>query len=243
MRPLVEHLGSHLHELRQRLIVSLLAVVLGSSIAYAFAEPIAEFCMAPLFAACPELKTLIYTNLTEAFFSYMKLAIAVGVGASLPVVLYQAWQFAAPGLHTKEKAVVRLVVFLASGLFAGGVAFAYWLVVPRMLVFLMGFARENLTPMPKFGEYLTFIARTGIAFGLAFEIPFLMVAVAKLGLVDPGHFRKKRPYFYLSLLGLSFLLAAGDPVAALLLAVPLCALYEVGAQVVRLVMGREGGKG
>ena len=80
-------------------------------------------------------------------------------------------------------------------------------------------------------------------FGLAFEIPFLMVAVAKLGLVDPGHFRKKRPYFYLSLLGLSFLLAAGDPVAALLLAVPLCALYEVGAQVVRLVMGREGGKG
>jgi len=237
MRPLVEHLGLHLHELRRRLIVSLLAVMLASGTAYAFAQPIAEFFMAPLFTACPELKTFIYTNLTEALFSYMKLALLVGVGASLPVVLYQAWQFAAPGLHVKEKAVVRLVVFLAGGLFVGGVAFAYWLVLPRMLAFLMSFAREGLTPMPKFGEYLTFIARTGIAFGLAFEIPFLMAATAKLGLIEAGHFRKKRLYFYLSLFGLSFLLSAGDPVAASLLSIPLCVLYELGALVARWLMG------
>jgi len=238
MLPLAEHLGTHLHELRQRLIVSMLAVIVCSGIAYAFVQPISEFLMAPLFRACPDLKNLVYTNLTEALFSYMKLAILVGISASFPVLVYQAWQFAAPGLHEKEKSTVRVVVFLASGLFVGGVAFAYWFVLPKMLVFLMGFARENLSPMPKFGEYLTFMARTGLAFGLAFEIPFLMAAAAKIGLVDKGHFGKKRPYFYLTLLGLSFLLTAGDPFSAILLAVPLCGLYEVGVQVVRFAISR-----
>jgi sec-independent protein translocase protein TatC len=236
MLPLAEHLGTHLHELRKRLIVSMLAVIVCSAIAYAYVQPISEFLMAPLFQACPDLKKLIYTNLTEALFSYMKLAILVGISASLPVLVYQAWQFAAPGLHQNEKSAVRVVVFLASGLFVSGVAFAYWLVLPRMLVFLMSFARANLTPMPKFGEYLTFMARTGLAFGLAFEIPFLMAAAAKIGLVDKGHFSKKRTYFYLALLGMSFLLTAGDPFSAVLLTLPLCGLYEVGAQVARLVV-------
>ena len=236
MLPLSEHIGSHLHELRQRLIVSMLAVVVGSGIAYAFIQPISEFLIAPLFQACPELKKLIYTNLTEALFSYMKLAILLGISASFPVLVYQAWQFAAPGLHVKEKSTVRLVVFLASSLFVGGVAFAYWFILPQMLGFLMSFSRENLTPMPKFGEYLTFIARTGLAFGLAFEIPFLMAAAAKIGLVDRAHFKKKRLYFYLTLLGLSFLLTAGDPFSAVLLAFPLCGLYEIGVQVVRFAV-------
>lgn len=236
MLPLAEHLGCHLQELRQRLLVSMLSVILCSGIAYAFVQPISEFLMDPLFLACPDLKNLVYTNLTEAFFSYMKLAILVGISASFPVLVYQSWRFAAPGLHAKEKSAVRLVVLLASGLFVGGVAFAYWFVMPRMLVFLMGFARENLTPMPKFGEYLTFMARTGLAFGLAFEIPFLMAAAAKVGLVDKGHFRTKRVYFYLTLLGLAFLLTAGDPFSAILLTLPLCGLYEIGVQVVRLVV-------
>jgi len=235
MLPLAEHFGAHLHELRQRLIVSMLTVIVCSGIAYAFVQPISEFLMAPLFQACPDLKKLIYTNLTEALFSYMKLAILIGISASFPVLVYQVWQFAAPGLHEKEKSTVRVVVLLASGLFVGGVAFADWLVLPRMLGFLMGFARENLTPMPKFGEYLTFMARTGLAFGLAFEIPFLMAAAAKIGLVEKGHFSKKRPYFYLTLLGLAFLLTAGDPFSAVLLAFPLCGLYEIGTQVVRFM--------
>ncbi|MDD5758369.1 MAG: twin-arginine translocase subunit TatC [Desulfobulbaceae bacterium] len=236
MLPLSDHIGSHLHELRRRLIISLLSIIICSGIAYSFVEPISEFLMAPLFHASPSLKNLIYTNLTEAFFSYMKLAILVGISASFPVLVYQAWQFAAPGLHAHEKSTVRVVVFLASGLFVGGVAFAYWFVLPQMLRFLMGFSRENLTPMPKFGEYLTFMARTGLAFGLAFEIPFLMAATAKIGLIDKEHFHKKRLYFYLTLLGLSFLLTAGDPLSAILLTIPLCGLYEIGAQVVRLTV-------
>ncbi len=235
MPPLSDHLGAHLHELRQRLLISMAAVIVASGVAYAFVQPIAEFFMLPLFLACPDLKSLVYTNLTEAFFSYMKLAILLGISASFPVLLYQAWRFVAPGLHDSEKASVRTVVLLASGLFVSGVAFAYWFVLPQALVFLMGFVRENLTPMPKFGDYLTFMARTGLAFGLAFEIPFLMAAAVKTGLVGKDHFGKKRLYFYLAILGLSFLLTAGDPFAAILLLLPLGGLYEIGVLIVRFL--------
>lgn len=235
MLPLAEHFGTHLSELRQRVVIAMAAVIVCSGVAYAFVQPIAEFLMAPLFHACPDMKSLVYTNLTEAFFTYMKVAILIGICASFPILLHQAWLFVAPGLHANERSVVLIVVLLASGLFVGGVTFAYWLVLPRTLVFLMSFARENLTPMPKFGDYLTFMARTGLAFGLAFEIPFLMAAAAKTGLVAPLHFASKRTYFYLAILGLAFLLTAGDPVAAILLTLPLAGLYEVGVLTVRLV--------
>jgi sec-independent protein translocase protein TatC len=214
----------------------MLAVAVCSGVAYAFVEPIGEFLMAPLFAASPQLKTLVYTNLTEALFSYMKLALLVGVGFSFPVLVHQAWLFVAPGLHDKERRTVRTVVLLASGLFVAGVAFAYCLVLPRLLTFLMSFSRANLTPMPKFGEYLTFMARSGLAFGLAFEIPFLMVAAVKTGLVSPQHFKEKRGYSYLAIFGLAFLLTAGDPFSAALLLLPLAALYEVGVLVARAVV-------
>lgn len=237
MSLLVDHLGGHLQELRQRLLISLLAVVVCSGVAYAFVEPIGEFLMAPLFVAAPQLKTLVYTNLTEALFSYMKLALLVGIGVSFPVLIHQVWQFVAPGLHDSERRRVRIVVLLATGLFVAGVAFAYCLVLPHLLSFLMGFSRDNLTPMPKFGEYLTFMARSGLAFGLAFEIPFLMVAAVKTGVVAPGHFREKRGYSYLAIFGLAFLLTAGDPFSAALLLLPLAGLYEVGVLSIRAVAG------
>jgi len=231
---LADHLGSHLQELRQRVLICLVAVAVSSGVVYAFAEPLGELLMLPLFHASPALKSLVYTNLTEALFSYIKLSILVGIGLSFPVVVYQLWQFVAPGLLESEKRAVRTVVLLASGLFVAGVTFAYGLVLPRLLVFLMGFSRENLTPMPKFGEYLTFVARTGLAFGLAFEIPFLMVAAAKTGLVSKGHFRDQRPYFYLAIFVLALLLTAGDPFSATLLFFPLAGLYEVGTLIARL---------
>jgi len=235
MFPLAEHLGSHLQELRQRVLIVLVSLTVCSGIAYAFAEPLGEVFMAPLFVASPELKSLVYTNLTEALFSYMKLAILIGIGVSFPVVVYQAWSFVAPGLHDIERRKVLVVVLLSAGLFVAGVVFAYWLVLPRLLAFLMGFSRENLTPMPKFGEYLTFIARTALAFGLAFQIPFLMVASAKSGIVATEHFRKKRLYCYLAIFGVAFLLTAGDPFSATLLLLPLAGLYEVGALLAKAV--------
>ena len=231
---LSNHFQGHLLELRRRITIAFAAVVVASGVAYIFSESITQFFVAPLFAASPELSHLVYTNLTEAFVSYLKISVLVGVFASFPVVLYQVWMFAAPGLHKHEKRFALVVVFWATFLFGFGVAFAYIGVMPRALVYLMSFAGPELTPMPKLDAYLSFVARSGLAFGLAFEIPFLMVMAGKAGFVDRAYFSKQRKYFYLAIIVLSFLLAAGDPMSTMLLVLPLFVLYELGLTVMRV---------
>jgi sec-independent protein translocase protein TatC len=226
--------SGHLEELRQRLIVSFCAVFLFAAVSYFFAEEIARFFMTPLFLASPNLVKLVYTNLTEAFITYLKLSLLIGIISSVPILLYELWMYVAPGLHANEKKIVFLVVFWATLLFAAGAGFAFFIVLPRALHFFMGFSSSQLTPLPKLGGYITFVARTSLAFGLAFEIPFLMVAAAKVGWVKKNYFSIKRKYAYLVMLLFSFLLSAGDLMAAILLCLPLFALYESGIIIIRL---------
>lgn len=233
------HFQGHLLELRRRVTIAFLAVVLASCGAYFFAEDISLFFIAPLFQASPELSHLVYTNLTEAFITYLKMSVLIGVIVSFPVVLYQCWMFMAPGLHAHEKRFALLVVFWATLLFVFGVFFAYGAVLPRALTYLMSFAGENLTAMPKLDSYLSFVARSGLAFGLAFEIPFLMVMAGKAGFVERRYFSRQRKYFYLAIIILSFLLAAGDLMSTLLLVLPLFVLYELGLVVMRIFSGKK----
>jgi len=230
--------SAHLQELRQRLIVSFGAIFLFAALCYAFAEPIARFFMTPLFLASPTLIKLVYTNLTEAFITYLKLSLLLGVIFSIPVLIYELWMFAAPGLHANEKKTVLTVVFWATLLFVAGAGFAFFIVLPQALHFFMGFANPQLTPLPKLSSYLTFVARTALAFGLAFEIPFLMVAAVTIGWVRRNYFATQRKYFYPAILLLSFLLAAGDVMAAVLLCLPLFALYESGILIIKLFTGK-----
>jgi len=229
-----DHVGRHLEELRRRVVVSLLAIVGASVTAYIFSEPITRFFLSPLFAAQPALKTLIYTNLTEAFTTYIKVALLVGIICSYPVLLFQAWMFVAPGLLAHEKKLINRVLFWATALFGGGVLFAFFVVLPRMLIFFLGFSTAELEPLPRLSGYLTFVARTCLAFGLAFEIPFLMVMATRTGLVSGQEFQLKRKYYYPAILLLSFLLAAGDFMAAGLLAIPLFGLYEAGILIIKI---------
>jgi sec-independent protein translocase protein TatC len=226
--------SGHLEELRQRLLVSFGAIFLFAVLSYFFAEQIARFFMTPLFAARPEVIKLVYTNLTEAFITYLKLSLLIGITFSIPVLIYELWMFIAPGLHSSERKTVLTVVFWATLLFTAGACFAFFIVLPQVLNFFMGFSNPQLTPLPKLSGYLTFVARTSLAFGLAFEIPFLMVAAAKIGWVSRSYFSTKRKYFYPAILILSVLLAAGDLVAAILLCLPLFALYEAGILIIRL---------
>ena len=218
----------HHLELRKRLIKVFVSIVVCTIVAYVFAEQIAGLFIRPLFAASPLVGKLVYTNLPEAFISYIKLALLVGIVASFPVALYQTWMFVSPGLRDNEKKLAVIVVFWATLLFAGGGLFAFFAVLPKMLVYFMSYANEGLEPLPKLGLYLTFIARTILAFGLSFQIPFLMVMSGKAGIVEAAYFRSKRIYFYIAIIVLSFLLTAGDFMATALLAVPLSALYEAG---------------
>lgn len=230
------HIGSHLKELRQRLIFSFVAVMVCSGVSYYFSEPIAHFFMAPLFTAHPALTKLVYTNLTEAFVTYIKVALLVGLICSFPVIVYQVWMFASPGLHKSEKWMAGKIVFWGTVLFFGGIVFSFFAVLPRMLHFLMSFAGPGLKAMPKLEGYLTFVVRLAFSFGLAFEIPFLMVAAAKAGMVTRSYFVSKRKYAYLGILILSFLLTVGDPFATVFLTVPLIGLYEAGVLVMRIFL-------
>ncbi len=232
------HFSSHLAELRHRVLVSFLAILLCTATAYAFSEQLARFFMAPLIKGHPTLARLVYTNLTEAFVSYLKISLLVGLMAGFPVCCHQAWRFVSPGLHRHERQMARRVVFWGSALFAGGIVFAYYVVLPQTLSFLLSFATERLIPLPRLDSYLTFVARAALAFGLSFEIPFLMVMATKVGIVARGYFARRRKYFYLAIVVLSFLLTVGDIVSTILLALPLFGLYEAGILISRVFAGK-----
>jgi sec-independent protein translocase protein TatC len=218
----------HHDELRKRLVKVFISITLCTIVAYFFSEQIALFFIKPLFDASPLVYRLVYTNLPEAFLAYIKLALLVGIIASFPVLLYQVWSFIAPGLHDHEKKLAVTVVFWSSILFLSGAAFALFSVLPKMLTYFMSYANPRLEPLPKLGLYLTFVARTVMAFGLSFQIPFLMVMSGRSGIVKAQYFRDKRLYFYGAIVMLAFLLSAGDFMATGLLAFPLFALYEAG---------------
>jgi len=239
MIPALEHFTPHHQELRRRLVRCVLAIFLASAAAYVWIEPLVKAATLPLFTAHPALRRLVYTNLTEAFVTYIKLALIVGLGVSFPVILYQVWRFLAPGLLPKEKILLRRVVFWGSALFAAGIAFAYLVALPRLLHFFMSYAGPELVPLPKLGGYLTFVGRMLLAFGLAFQIPFLMVTTRSAGLVSRDYFTGKRRFFYIAIALLAFLLAAGDLTATALLSFPLIGLYESGVVAGRIFGGRD----
>lgn len=219
---------AHHLELRRRTIRVFISISLFTVIAYVFSQQIAAVFIEPLFAASPEVHRMVYTYLPEAFLSYLKLALLVGVLASFPVMLYQAWMFISPGLKSNERKLAVTVVFWSSLLFATGGCFAFFGVLPRMLIYFMSYAHDALEPLPKFGQYLTFVARLLFGFGLSFQIPFLMVMAGKANLVTAQYFKTRRIYFYGAIVVLAFLLTAGDFMATALLAIPLFFLYEAG---------------
>lgn len=234
----LEHYAPHHKELRERLIKSFLAIALTSVAAYLAIDQIVTFCMQPLFIAYPELHKLVYTKLTEAFITYLKLSLLAGIIISFPFTLYQVWLFVAPGLLDHERRLVRIIIFWATFLFAAGAVFSFFIALPRILTFFMSYAGPNLEPLPKLGKYLTFVARTVLAFGIAFEIPFLMFMTCRTGLVSKHYFRKNRIYFYIAIVVLAFLLSAGEITATVLLSLPLFGLYEAGLFLAR-IFGRE----
>ena len=146
-----EYFAPHHEELRKRLIRSILAIVIATVVAYLFIDQIVAFCMQPLFSAYPALQKLVYTKLTEAFITYLKLALLVGIIASSPVLVYQVWMFVAPGLMDNERKLARQVVFWSTFLFAGGANFAFFIALPHILHFFMGYAGPNLEPLAAAG--------------------------------------------------------------------------------------------
>lgn len=220
----------HLIELRRRLIWSFVALGVAFAICLYFAEPIFAFLVQPLLHAGQG--KLIYTDIFEAFFAQMKVAFFSAIMLSFPVVANQVWRFVAPGLYGKEKKALRPFLILTPLLFLSGAAMAYYVAMPLALHFLLGFQGNvggiQQEALPAIGNYLSFVTKFMFGFGVAFLLPVLMMLVERAGIVSRQQLSRSRRYAYVGATAASAILAPPDALSMLLLAVPLCILFEFG---------------
>ncbi len=225
MMPFLEHL----EELRRRLLKAGLAIVLFAIAAFVFAEPVISFLIRPL-GDTP----LHVTEVTGAFYAYLKISLIVGITAALPIVVYQAWAFIAPGLYPSERRLTLPIVLASTLLFALGAAFCYVVVLPLSLRFLIDFGGGLFSPIITVSSYISFSGFLLLAFGLSFQLPILAFFLGKLGIVDSRMLGKGRRYAVVLILVLAAIVTpTPDVFTQLTLALPMYALYEGSILLVR----------
>lgn len=225
---------SHLEELRSRLIICLVAVVIGFAISYFFSEKLFELLVKPLQNELPPDSLLIFTGLPEAFFAYLKLSFFAGIFLGAPVILWQIWGFVAPGLYDHEKKYIFPFVTFSTILFFAGIAFCYYIVFPFAFKFFMGYSSDIIKPLPSIKEYLSFSFKLLLAFGIIFELPIFILFLAKLGVVNDRMLRSQRKFAILGIFIVAAILTPPDVVSQTLMAIPLMALYEISIFVAKL---------
>jgi sec-independent protein translocase protein TatC len=234
--PLIEHLI----ELRRRLLWSVAVLVLLFSACLYFAKPIFAFLVQPLLAAGQG--KLIYTDIFEAFFVEVKVALFAALMLGFPFFAIQVWKFVAPGLYAKEKKALLPFLLLTPVFFVGGAAFAYYLAMPWALHFLLGFQGSvggvEREALPGIGNYLSFCTRFLFGFGVAFLLPILLMILERSGLITIQQLRKSRRYAIVGAVAIAAVLTPPDAVSQLLLATPLYALYEFAIVAIRITHWR-----
>ena len=219
----------HLIELRRRLLYCALAIVIAFAISYAFAEDIFGVLVHPLLEAGQ--KTVIYTQLFEAFFVQIKVAFFAAMMIAFPVIANQLWQFVAPGLYRKEKRALLPFLFATPVLFAGGASMAYFVAIPMALHFGLSFQGSvggvQQEALPAIGTYLSFVMQFLFGFGLAFLLPVLLMLLERAGIVTRQGLIGARRYAIVGATAIAAVLTPPDLMSQVLLAVPLCILYEL----------------
>jgi sec-independent protein translocase protein TatC len=216
-------LVEHLDELRSRLIISLVAIVPAFGLAFAFHEELIDWMTGPL----PDDKQLVTLGVVEPFSTSIKVSLIAGLALALPVLLWQLWSFLAPAVEVHAQRVVLTCVVLSTALFAGGVAFMYYVVLPRALEFLTTFDDELYDIQIRASYYYSFVAWTLLAGGLAFQLPIFILALVRLRVLTSDRLRQNRRYAFVILLVLAILLPTVDPVSLAFEVVPLVLLYEL----------------
>jgi sec-independent protein translocase protein TatC len=227
---------SHLVELRNRLIKSVIAVAVCFGALALWPSPggLYDILAAPLVSTLPHGATLIATNVISPFMVPIKITLMAAFLLALPVVLYQVWAFVAPGLYLHEKRLVLPLVVSSTLLFFGGVAFCYFFVFKQVFAFIQGFAPKSITAAPDIEAYLGFVMNMFIAFGAAFEVPVVVVVLARLGVVTIEKLKEFRGYFVVLAFIIAAVITPPDVVSQLALAIPMCLLYELGIWAARL---------
>jgi len=219
---------SHLMELRDRLMRSVLVVLAIFVVTAIFANDLYTFFAHPLMAALPEGNQMISTQPHGPFFVPFKLAFSLAVIAAIPYLLYQMWAFVAPGLYENEKAMVMPLLVSSTVLFYSGIAFAYYLVFPIIFKFFAMTAPQGVAVMTDINEYFNFAMKLFFAFGISFEVPVATVLMVRAGLTTTAALRSKRPYIIVGAFVVGMLMTPPDIFSQTLLAVPVWLLFELG---------------
>ncbi len=242
----------HLEELRSRLIKVLLFVTFFTGLSWFFIERIFDFLVMPYRQAVVLAKAqvqdpatlesvrLIFTNPTGGFMIYVKLALTVGILFSIPAIVFQVWQFIAPGLLMRERRIAVWVVFFTTFCFMAGALFCYYVVLKYGLGFLLTFQSDVLTPMVSIDEYFGFVTILLIVFGLVFEMPVIAFFLTKIGFLTPEFMRQKRRYSIVAIfVAAAVLTPSTDAFTMMLLVVPLLVLYEISIWVSKVALPKE----
>jgi len=219
---------SHLVELRSRLVKAAAVVLVVFLALMPFAGEIYDVLARPMMSALPEGSKMIATGVITPFLVPVKVTMLVAFLVALPWVLYQAWAFIAPGLYAHEKRLIAPLVISSSVLFLVGVAFCYFFVFGMVFKFINNFAPKSIAVAPDIEAYLSFVMTMFIAFGLTFEVPVVVVVLVRMGIVSVEKLKAVRPYVIVGAFIIAAVVTPPDIVSQLLLAVPLCLLYELG---------------
>ncbi len=216
---LVEHLG----ELRTRLLIAIGAVTVGFVIAFAFNERVIGWLTRPL----PEGKEIVTFGVTEPFFTSIKVSLYAGFALALPVILYQLWAFLAPAMEEHAQRIISGFVAFATLLFAGGVAFGYFVVLPRAIHFLTSFNAELFDIQIRASYYFSFVSLALVGLGLVFEMPIFILALVRLQILSAERLRRNRRMGIFLVVLVAVLLPTVDPVSLAFEVVPMLILFEL----------------
>jgi len=216
-------LVEHLTELRHRLLICIFAIVPAFAIAYAFHQTL----ISRLMNLVPEGVPIVTLGVTEPFTTSLKVSFYAAVAIVLPIILWQAWAFFAPAVGEDTQRVLGVFAVLATLLFVAGVAFCYAIVLPKALSFLVDYDSQLYTEQIRASYFLSFVALTLLAFGIAFEMPIFVLGLVRLGVLSADRLRRNRRIGYVAMLAFAILLPTVDPVSLALEVAPLLVLYEL----------------
>jgi sec-independent protein translocase protein TatC len=229
---------SHLVELRNRLVRAFLAVIVVTVCLLPFASMLYDFLAFPMMHALPEGTRMIATGVVTPFLVPVKVVLLVALVITLPYLLYQAWAFIAPGLYQHEKRLVLPLVMASTVLFIVGMAFCYFFVFGVVFKFVYSIAPKSISVAPDIENYFNFAIGMFLAFGVTFEVPIVVIVLAKMGIVSVAKLREIRPYVIVGSFVIAAVVTPPDAISQLLLAIPLCLLYEVGILVAAMITPR-----
>ena len=216
-------LVEHLEELRSRLIVCIVALTVAFPVAFVFHDHLIRW----LTRLAPEDREIITIGVAEPFTTGLKVSFYAALAATFPILVWQAWSFFAPAVQDRSQRIVARFVVLATVLFAGGMAFAYFVILPRALDFLTNYDEELYRIDIRASYFLSFVALMIFATGLVFQLPIFVIALVRLGVLTSAQLRRNRRVGYVVLLGAAILLPTVDPVSLAFETIPLIVLFEL----------------